>query len=117
MNHRIWNMPDYEPDPVYVNSRREALVLLAIFAVALIYTIVVSSLLGYDRDPSEVVTYLGIPDWVMWGVFLPWTVCALVTVWFCFYFMADDPLEEEGKPDEVAETSEESPQESRPGGV
>jgi hypothetical protein len=53
----------------------------------------------------------------MWGVFLPWTVCALVTVWFCFYFMADDPLEEEGKPDEVAETSEESPQESRPGGV
>lgn len=110
-------MHDYEPDPVYVNSRREALVLLAIFAAALIYTIVVSFLLGYDRDPSEVVTYLGIPDWVMWGVFLPWTVCVLVTVWFCFYFMADDPLGEEAAPGEIANGSEDSLEETGQAGV
>jgi fatty acid desaturase len=110
-------MPDYEPDPLYINSRREALVLLAIFAAASIYTIVVCWIFGYGRDPSEVATYLGIPDWVMWGVFLPWTVCALVTVWFCFYFMADDPLEEEETAEGTAGASEESSRESRAGGV
>jgi len=87
-------------DPVFRNARREAIVLLAIFAISLIYTVLVSYFLGYDRDPSEIVTYLGIPDWVLWSVFLPWTVCVGVTVWFTFFYMVDDPLEE-STPDAV----------------
>ena len=83
----------YEPDPLYRNARREALVLLVIFALALGYTFLVSMTFGYGRDPAEVVTYFGIPDWVLWGIFAPWTVCVLVTIWFCFVYMADDPLE------------------------
>jgi hypothetical protein len=39
------------------------------------------------------------PSWVFWGVLVPWLVADLFALWFCFFFMADDPLrdaEEEG---------------------
>src|SRR3989304_1933066 len=97
----------YEPDPTFRNARREAIVLCVVFIFALVYTLFICSRFGYDRDPAEIVSYLGIPDWVMWGIFAPWTVCVLVTVWFCFVYMADDPLEDED--DGAAESDSSSP--------
>ena len=35
---------------------------------------------------------LGFPDWVFWGVVVPWGVCLTYSVWFCFVTMADDDL-------------------------
>jgi hypothetical protein len=35
---------------------------------------------------------LGIPDWICWSVILPWVVCLLFSIWFCFRYMADDDL-------------------------
>lgn len=93
-SHSEWADGQQDLDPAFRNARREAIVLVVIFAISLTYSVLVSYFLGYDRNPSEIVTYLGIPDWVLWGVFLPWTVCVLVTVWFTFFFMVDDPLEE-----------------------
>ena len=34
------------------------------------------------------------PSWVFWGVLLPWFVADLFALWFCFFFMADDPLQD-----------------------
>lgn len=82
-----------ELDPAYRSTLREAIVILGIFATALAYTIVYCQIHGYGRDPATVVTYAGIPDWVFWGVFAPWAVCILLTVWYCFFFMVDDDLE------------------------
>jgi hypothetical protein len=32
------------------------------------------------------------PDWVFWSVVLPWGLCFLLSIWFCFWYMADDDL-------------------------
>ena len=40
------------------------------------------------------------PDWVFWGIAVPWLVCVLFTTWFCFFYMADDDLGRD--PDEEA---------------
>lgn len=80
-------------DPVFVNSRRESVVLLLGFTVFFIWTITVSYWLGY-RDNQETIgqTIVGIPMWVFWGVALPWGGANLFTFWFCLFYMSDDPL-------------------------
>ncbi len=95
-------------DPVVVHARREAVVILAAFVVCLIWSISVCYLLGYpgpDGLPSEghgspaaangpVAKVLGMPSWVFWGVLVPWIAADVFALWFCFCFMADDPLGE-----------------------
>jgi hypothetical protein len=93
-------MRDDNLDPVFVNSRREALIILGLFAVALIYTVTYCYLCGYNRAVESIETYWGIPDWVFWGVFAPWAVCAIFTTWFVFCYMADDDLDQGAATDE-----------------
>jgi hypothetical protein len=38
------------------------------------------------------------PAWVFWGVVLPWGVCLLFSVWFCFGYIADDDLGRDPEP-------------------
>ena len=85
-------MADTQWDPVYRNAKREALVILAAYSVSLIYTVSYCYANGYGRPPESIETYWGIPDWVFWGVFAPWTACALFTTWFTFFYMGDDDL-------------------------
>jgi len=101
------NLPPF--DPTYKNALREALVILFIFVLALVYSLTVCSVWGYNREAGEIETIGGIPDWVFWGVFVPWTICVPTTAWFCFAYMKDDPLEEPGGPGE-------DPAESAPDG-
>ena len=60
-------------------------------------------LAGY-HEPGEAgpATVLGMPSWVFWGVLVPWLGADLFGFWFCFFFMADDPLGE--SEDEAGET-------------
>ena len=74
------------------NARREGLLVLAVWAVALVWTSLAAYLLGYDRDPSQMGLILGMPDWVFWSVVLPWVICLAFSAWFCFRFMSDDDL-------------------------
>ena len=82
-------------DPVFVNSRREALIILILYAAALVYTVTYCYLFGYNRPVESIVTYWGIPDWVLWGILAPWTVCTIFTTWFVFAYMVDDDLGQE----------------------
>jgi hypothetical protein len=34
----------------------------------------------------------GRPDWVFWGIVVPWLVCAIVSAWFALCVMQDAPL-------------------------
>jgi hypothetical protein len=86
-------MTDDPYDPTFTNARREAAVILIIYSISLLYTILFCNFFGYDRDPETIRLYFGIPDWVAWGVLLPWTINVLVTFWFCFFYMAEDDLE------------------------
>jgi len=96
-------------DPLVRSARREAAVVLVIWAVALIYSVGYCWLFGYDREAAELTFVWGIPGWVMWGVFAPWVACYLVSLWFSYGFMTDAELGEERSPPSEAATAGEAP--------
>lgn len=92
-------------DPAFLRARREMWVVLALFGLALAWTIGFCYALGYDAtdgDPdaglpaiSGLPVIWGVPVWVFVGIVLPWLIIDLVAVWFCFYFLTDDEAEGE----------------------
>jgi hypothetical protein len=68
---------------------------MAVWAIALLWSVIGSYLTGYHRDAADVALIWGIPDWAFWNVFVPWGLCLLFSVWFCFFYMADDDLGED----------------------
>ncbi|HLN28937.1 MAG TPA: DUF997 family protein [Gemmataceae bacterium] len=74
------------------NARRESLVILSLFAACLIWSVTSAYVLGYGLPAAELSLILGMPSWVFWSVVLPWGLCLVFSVWFCFGFMADDDL-------------------------
>ena len=85
-------------DPVLRSSRREAAVTLLVFTAALVYTVVYCSRHGYDRPVESLTFVLGFPDWVFWGILVPWGVCTVVSCAMSFAGMADHALEEAAPP-------------------
>jgi hypothetical protein len=84
-------MPRRE-DPVLSSSRREACVVFFIWLAACVYTLGFCYRYGYGRDPATLTFVAGVPDWVFWGIFTPWTICTLVSFWIANFFMRDDDL-------------------------
>jgi|SRR5262245_20391922 len=100
------------PDPqaasrVLRHSRREAFLVLLVWAIALVWTVGVSYLLGYQHDPQswlvqaglarsrgaeDFTQILGFPDWIFFGVMLPWAACTLISVLFALRGIKDDDL-------------------------
>ena len=74
------------------NARREGLLIMGVWVLALVWSVGVAFYAGYDRDPEDIGLILGIPDWVFWSVFFPWGLCLIFSTWFCFRYMADDDL-------------------------
>ena len=85
-------MAGQRDDPVVRSSRREAAVVLSLWFAAMMYTVVYSYLHGYGRDPESLTFILGFPDWVVWGILLPWGVCLLLSYWFGYVFVWDADL-------------------------
>jgi hypothetical protein len=87
---------DDNRDPVFLHSRREAAVILVAWVVFMVWVVGYSALNAYDVEAGEggIETVMGMPVWVFWGVAVPWLAANLFTLWFCFWFMADDPLED-----------------------
>ena len=102
-------------DPVYLNSRREAAMVMLLFTLALSWSVGVYYFTGYVKPPPPpnrgsvthnkltlsddprfnappVSTTLGMPTWVLWGIVVPWLVIDVVAFWFCYFYMADDDL-------------------------
>jgi hypothetical protein len=77
------------------HARREGLLIMAVWALALAWSVGYAAVAGYGRDPDDITLILGFPDWVFWSVVLPWGLCFLFSVWFCFVFVADDDLGED----------------------
>ena len=92
---------DPRPDPVFLNSLRECWVVLGIWVVCIVWTIGYCGFAGYGES-SEVGILLGMPDWIVIGVVLPWFLATLFTAWFGLFFVADDDLGREGDPREAA---------------
>ena len=82
-------------------ARREALAALSVFAAALTYTVVYCTRHGYDRPVESLTFVLGFPDWVFWGILVPWGVCTALSCVMSFAVMADHDLEEAAAPSDL----------------
>jgi hypothetical protein len=84
-------------DPVLLSSFREMLVVLAVWLVAGVWSIGYCYLHGYVGGPSlpatrEIRFVLGFPDWIFWGVVVPWVVCAVLSLLISLFVMRDEDL-------------------------
>ena len=85
-----------ELDPVFLNSRREAIVIFAIWVLAMLWAVPYCFFNGYylNLDPENLRTIWGIPNWVFWGIVVPWLAADIFTIWFCLFFVSEDDLGE-----------------------
>ena len=81
-------------DPLLAHSRREAVAVVVLWAIAGIWTLGYCSLYGYERT-AEPILILGIPSWVVWGVFVPWTTCTCASTLLAMTFIRDADLGED----------------------
>ncbi|MBW3540439.1 MAG: hypothetical protein KY476_09220 [Planctomycetes bacterium] len=102
-----------EYDPVFLHSRREAIVIFVVWLAGLVWAVPYCYVNGYvgNVEPESVATVWGIPAWLFWGIAVPWLAADLFTVWFCFWYMQDDDLgaapEEESDHDDVGAAARE----------
>ena len=87
----------HEPDPVLKNARREGLIIASAWLATTIVCCTTCYILGYRTKShpyglEDIRPILGVPSWFVWGILLPWSLCALFTVWFVAFFMTDDDL-------------------------
>jgi uncharacterized membrane protein YhdT len=82
-------------DPVVTSSRREAVFALALWVVTLAYTVGYCHAFGYYRSPDDIRFILGIPDWILWGVFAPWLACTIISSLFAKFVMRDAHIGED----------------------
>ena len=88
-------MTQRQEDPVLTSSRREALIVFAIFLVAITYTVSYCSGHAYNRTAEDLTYVLGFPDWVFWGIVVPWLACVAISIFFGARFMRDEDLGQE----------------------
>ncbi len=88
------NNTGLQPTRVFLNSRREAIVIFGAWFVALCWSVPYCYINGYGQkvDPEALSTIMGIPSWLFGGILLPWIVADLFTIWVCFFYMKDDKL-------------------------
>ena len=80
-------------DPLVRSTRREAIVTAVIFVAALAWTVGYCSAYGYGRSLESLTFVLGFPDWVFWGILLPWGTCTLLACGLSLWFIRDQELE------------------------
>lgn len=110
---------EFEDDPVYRHCLREAVFIFSVWVACFVWTCAYCYLYGYsshEPNPSGVspiggmvgplesfnrsasdLTYplgLGVPDWVFYGVVVPWVLCIALSFWYCLCFFVEDDLGE-----------------------
>ena len=94
-------------DPVFLNSRREALIILTAWATCLVWAVGYCQFAGYETPEGPVPKTMGIPSWVFFGVLVPWVLASTFSIVFSLKFMKDHDLGEgevpsaEGGPDDA----------------
>jgi uncharacterized protein DUF997 len=84
-------------DPLLRDARREGALTLVLWAAALAYTLLYCSGNAYARTPESLTFVLGFPDWVFWGVLVPWGASLVLTAAFALLVMKDADLGDAGR--------------------
>lgn len=66
----------------YLKSKKEFKKGVIVTAIFILFSTIVSYFLGYKRSFAEIKYILGFPDWVFYGVLLPWIAIVLYTIFF-----------------------------------
>ncbi len=82
-------------DPVLISARREALIVFATWVIAMAYSLGYCARHAYGRSIEDLKYIGGFPDWVFWGVVVPWGVCILFSWIFAAVWMRDEELGED----------------------
>ena len=88
-------MTERREDPVLTSARREAWLVFAIWLIACVYSLGMCYRYGYGRDASTLTYVFGFPDWIFWGVIVPWSVCTAACFVMAYYVITDEDLGEE----------------------
>ncbi len=95
----------------YRRARREALIVALVWLLSLLWTVGYCYLYGYRHTADSLAVQLGLvepwrpehyrqiwgmPDWAMFGIFVPWLICSVFTVFYGLFGISDDPLGPEG---------------------
>ena len=83
---------DSPVDPVFASSLREFKWILLIWLVFFLWVIGYCYAFGYPDPETPLVTVIGMPSWVFWGIFLPWIAATLASTWFALTQIKDHPL-------------------------
>ena len=120
MRHRRSADQELQEEAVYRHCLREAISIFALWTCCFIYTVTYCYLNGYLahelhskptgpsgsalggrfgrfwRDPTSLSMPLGlgIPDWVFYGIVIPWLLCILLTFGFLLFLYREDDLGE-----------------------
>lgn len=99
---------DFEEDPLVRHSRMEAAVAGLIWLAFMTSVVGISFALGSGRKPADVTYVFGVPDWVFFGVVIPWVVGVGVSYWYAFTFVRDESIGEDpgASPDAFAGAGE-----------
>lgn len=81
-------------DPVFVHARREMRWILGVYGACLLWSVGWSGALGYGSGVEATSMVWGIPTWVFVAIVIPWLAADVFTVWFCFFYMVDDALDD-----------------------
>jgi uncharacterized membrane protein len=89
-------------DPLVVAGRREAAFALLLSLVAMLYSVSYCVAFGYGGEADKLTYVLWFPNWVFWGIVVPWVACVLISSVYAMCFMKDADLSREGADDATA---------------
>lgn len=118
----------WREDPIMRRCRREAILILSVWFLCFAWSAtycylngylsheprpaskvtgpdiakVVGPLKSFDRKPDSL-TFplgLGIPDWVFYGIVMPWVFCVVFSLVFCQFIFAEDDLRGDAETEE-----------------
>jgi len=73
-------------------SRRELTFQLGTWTIFAAWVVGYGSNTAFEAESETVVTTLGMPSWIVWGIAVPWIVAFAITVFFAGWFMKDTAL-------------------------
>jgi hypothetical protein len=86
-----------QEDAIVRAARREACLALATWLVAMLYSVTYCYLHGYGRSVESLTFVLWFPDWVFWGIVVPWGIAIVFSTVFAWRIMGDESLGEEAE--------------------
>ena len=87
-------MSHFSKEPLLKSARREMLVSAVVWFAALVWSVGYCANYGYHLKPEQLKFVLGFPDWIFWGVVVPWGLCTLISGLLAFGYLQDADLGE-----------------------